>query len=343
MRYLSLFCVAYLFAGCDRPAPARPFAITKTEAIESRPATPHEPVKGVVKLPLADAERDLSILACACKIKATKSSGVNTASGVLTCWHCVEKHAAGPIEVTCGDETMTGTVVVYDIPNDIAVIAVPWKMPHPVAEISTSYSVKTGDSVRSAGRLRHGRLGVDGYKVVASSFLGTDTIYTDNPFVGGQSGSGLFNSAGKLIGIAKAVDMTDEPYRGMSTSIGPINSLLKSIRVAPAPPAESPREKRKRRRAIIGTASWCGSCRAFHDMNLIGNVDIELVYVDIEKSRQPEVTQEEWDRVVSIARGMYGPNVEQQLPFAMWHADNGKWYSKTVAGWKTTELEKWVN
>lgn len=55
MKILLLLTVAYLFTGCQKQ-PARPFAITTVEAIESRPSTPHEPA---TVTPTADVGRDL--------------------------------------------------------------------------------------------------------------------------------------------------------------------------------------------------------------------------------------------------------------------------------------------
>lgn len=99
---------------------------------------------------------------------------------------------------------------------------------------------------------------------------------------------------------------------------------------------------RKRRRAIIGTAAWCEPCHIFRSRNGSGNTALELVYVDIEQPCPATVTREEWDRLVATTRGMYGPNVEQAIPLALWQADNGKWYCKTVGGWSSDLLATWV-
>jgi hypothetical protein len=317
MRVMGLVAVLLMVvAGCEQSkVGAKPFVITEVG----------QPTGGE------------ALTGYACTIKPSRGSGVNTKYGVLTCYHCIS--GGKPIEVACGGESATGAIIAIDSENDIALLAVRWKSPHPVAEIATT-EPKVSETLRSAGRLRDGVIGVDRYRVIDSPRQVGGSFYTDNPFVGGQSGSALFNAKNEIVGIVRFVDMTDEPYRGVSSGVALITKLVGKSPVVQAP---EPQKARKRRRAIIGTAGWCEPCKVFHSVNAGGNSDLELLYVDIEKPRPEHVTREEWDRVVSTATGMYGPGVEQLLPLAMWQASNGKWYSKHVGGWSTETLLKWVN
>jgi hypothetical protein len=336
MRWIVL--VGLMAVGCASDSgDTKPFVITSHE---SRSAMTPESSGGNAQQPTEVAERD-SLLDYACTIKPNRGSGVNTTAGVVTCWHCVS-NVVGPVQVTCHGETAAGRVIAFDVEQDLALIAVTWQQPHPVAVVSTD-AVTTGEVLFSAGRVRDGRVGLDRYRVVDSPFHATGTaIYTDNPFVSGQSGSGLFNAAGRLVGIVKAVDMTDEPYRGLSTGAAAIAKLLRTAMAASGSSPTKQPQPRQRRRAVIGTASWCEPCRVFRSRNGGGNGELELVYVDIEQPRPTTVTNEEWDRLVSTARGLYGPQVEQAIPLALWQAENGKWYCKTVGGWSCESLAAWV-
>jgi hypothetical protein len=322
--------------GC-REQQSRPFVITSHE---SRLAENPESSGGNAPQPTEVAERD-SLLDYACTIRPNRGSGVNTTAGVVTCWHCVS-NVVGPVQVNCHGETAAGRVIAFDVEQDLALIAVTWQQPHPAAVVSTD-AVTTGEVLFSAGRMRDGRVGLDRYRVVDSPFHATGTsIYTDNPFVSGQSGSGLFNASGQLVGIVKAVDMTDEPYRGLSTGAAAITKLLRTAAAANGLTTTKKPQPRQRRRAVIGTAAWCEPCHVFRSRNSSGNSELELVYVDIEQPCPTTVTHEEWDRLVSTTRGLYGPRVEQAIPLALWQAENGKWYCKTVGGWSCDSLAAWV-
>ncbi|MDB5345284.1 MAG: hypothetical protein JWP89_3661 [Schlesneria sp.] len=332
----SLLILSAVSSGC-REQQSRAFAITSHE---SRSAETPESSGGNAPQPTEAAERD-SLLNYACSIKPNRGSGVNTTSGVVTCWHCVS-NVAGPVQVNCHGETAAGRVIAFDVEQDLALIAVTWQQQHRAAVVSTD-AVTTGEVLFSAGRMRDGRVGLDRYRVVDSPFHDAGTsIYTDNPFVSGQSGSGLFNAAGQLVGIVKAVDMTDEPYRGLSTSTAAITKLLRAAAAANGSSTTTKPQPRQRRRAVIGAAAWCEPCRVFRSRNGSGNGELELVYVDIEQPCPATVTHEEWDRLVSTTRGLYGPQVEQAIPLALWQAENGKWYCKTVGGWSADSLAAWV-
>lgn len=107
-------------------------------------------------------------------------------------------------------------------------------------------------------------------------------------------------------------------------------------------PGSSTRQPRPRRRTLIATAAWCEPCRVFRSRNGRGNRDLELVYVDIEQPCPASVNREEWERLMATVAGQYGPQVERAIPLALWQADNGKWYCKTVGGWSCDLLTTWV-
>ena len=187
-------------------------AFAEQQAKPGRSSKPHE-------LPA-----DLPRYAC----KVGRGSGVNLRQGVLTCWHCVSDAVAKgkSIDVECDGEKGVGIVALRDIENDLALLTVTWKQTHASPAIATE-EAREKESVWSAGRTRDGTIGVDRYRILAAAWSHTgNTFYTDNAFIGGQSGSGMFNVNGELIGIAKATELTNEPYRGMSTGIGAIAQLL---------------------------------------------------------------------------------------------------------------------
>ncbi len=212
----AVFALLPSTARADEPDFTRAFAETSV-ATEVPPNTEDR----------SAGQRPLLRFAC----KVGRGSGVNLPQGVLTCWHCVSDSMAKgmSIEVDCDGEKGIAALAVRDVENDLALLTVTWKQKHGTPEIAAEEARET-EFLWSAGRTRDGTIGLDRYRVLAAAWPHTGgTFYTDNAFIGGQSGSGLFNAQGALVGIAKATELTNEPYRGMSTGVGAIRKLLASV------------------------------------------------------------------------------------------------------------------
>ena len=169
------------------------------------------------------------------QVESGAGSGVliSTDGYILTCAHVVD--GASTITVTIGDKDYTATLVGEDTTSDIAVIKIDADGLTP-ATVGNSDSLKVGQSVMAVGNPL-GELGgtVTGGMISAlnrsvtiqgSSSVNTmSLIQMDASVSPGNSGGGLFNMNGELVGIVNAKSSSSDA-EGLGFAI-PINDAIK--------------------------------------------------------------------------------------------------------------------
>ena len=169
------------------------------------------------------------------QVESGAGSGVIISSDgyILTCAHVVD--GASTITVTIGDKDYTATLVGEDTTRDIAVIKIDADGLTP-ATVGNSDSLKVGQSVMAVGNPL-GELGgtVTGGMISAlnrsvtiqgSSSVNTmSLIQMDASVSPGNSGGGLFNMNGELVGIVNAKSSSSDA-EGLGFAI-PINDAIK--------------------------------------------------------------------------------------------------------------------
>ena len=169
------------------------------------------------------------------QVESGAGSGVIISSDgyILTCAHVVD--GASTITVTIGDTDYTATLVGEDTTSDIAVIKIDADGLTP-ATVGNSDSLKVGQSVMAVGNPL-GELGgtVTGGMISAlnrsvtiqgSSSVNTmSLIQMDASVSPGNSGGGLFNMNGELVGIVNAKSSSSDA-EGLGFAI-PINDAIK--------------------------------------------------------------------------------------------------------------------
>ena len=169
------------------------------------------------------------------QVESGAGSGVIISSDgyILTCAHVVD--GASTITVTIGDKDYTATLVGEDTTSDIAVIKIDADGLTP-ATVGNSDSLKVGQSVMAVGNPL-GELGgtVNGGMISAlnrsvtiqgSSSVNTmSLIQMDASVSPGNSGGGLFNMNGELVGIVNAKSSSSDA-EGLGFAI-PINDAIK--------------------------------------------------------------------------------------------------------------------
>ena len=169
------------------------------------------------------------------QVESGAGSGVIISSDgyILTCAHVVD--GASTITVTIGDKDYTATLVGEDTTSDIAVIKIDADGLTP-ATVGNSDGLKVGQSVMAVGNPL-GELGgtVTGGMISAlnrsvtiqgSSSVNTmSLIQMDASVSPGNSGGGLFNMNGELVGIVNAKSSSSDA-EGLGFAI-PINDAIK--------------------------------------------------------------------------------------------------------------------
>ena len=169
------------------------------------------------------------------QVESGAGSGVIISSDgyILTCAHVVD--GASTITVTIDDKAYTATLVGEDTTSDIAVIKIDADGLTP-ATVGNSDSLKVGQSVMAVGNPL-GELGgtVTGGMISAlnrsvtiqgSSSVNTmSLIQMDASVSPGNSGGGLFNMNGELVGIVNAKSSSSDA-EGLGFAI-PINDAIK--------------------------------------------------------------------------------------------------------------------
>ena len=169
------------------------------------------------------------------QVESGAGSGVIISSDgyILTCAHVVD--GASTITVTIGDKDYTATLVGEDTTSDIAVIKIDADGLTP-ATVGNSDSLKVGQSVMAVGNPL-GELGgtVTGGMISAlnrsDTIQGSSSVNTmsliqmDASVSPGNSGGGLFNMNGELVGIVNAKSSSSDA-EGLGFAI-PINDAIK--------------------------------------------------------------------------------------------------------------------
>ncbi len=165
--------------------------------------------------------------------KGSGSGVILTADGyIATCAHVVS--GAKTIDVTLhDDETYPATLVGEDVRNDLAIIKIDAKDLTP-AVLGDSDMLTVGEDViaigNPLGELRGTATGGIISAVRRSITVENndmELIQTDAAISPGNSGGGLFNASGKLIGIVNA-KVSDASAEGLGFAI-PVNSVITEI------------------------------------------------------------------------------------------------------------------
>lgn len=164
------------------------------------------------------------------QVESGAGSGVIISSDgyILTCAHVVD--GASTITVTIGDKDYTATLVGEDTTSDIAVIKIDADGLTP-ATVGNSDSLKVGQSVMAVGNPL-GELGgtvTDGIisaldREVTVEGKNMTLLQTSAAVSPGNSGGGLFNEKGELVGIVNAKSGGDN-VEGIGFAV-PINTAM---------------------------------------------------------------------------------------------------------------------
>ena len=169
------------------------------------------------------------------QVESGAGSGVIISSDgyILTCAHVVD--GASTITVTIGDKDYTATLVGEDTTSDIAVIKIDADGLTP-ATVGDSDNLKVGQSVMAVGNplgelggtVTGGMISALNRSVTIQGTSSTNTmslIQMDASVSPGNSGGGLFNMNGELIGIVNAKSSSSDA-EGLGFAI-PINDAIK--------------------------------------------------------------------------------------------------------------------
>ena len=169
------------------------------------------------------------------QVESGAGSGVIISSDgyILTCAHVVD--GASTITVTIGDKDYTATLVGEDTTSDIAVIKIDADGLTP-ATVGNSDSLKVGQSVMAVGNplgelggtVTGGMISALNRSVTIQGSISVNTmslIQMDASVSPGNSGGGLFNMNGELVGIVNAKSSSSDA-EGLGFAI-PINDAIK--------------------------------------------------------------------------------------------------------------------
>ena len=169
------------------------------------------------------------------QVESGAGSGVIISSDgyILTCAHVVD--GASTITVTIGDKDYTATLVGEDTTSDIAVVKIDASGLTP-ATVGDSDNLKVGQSVMAVGNplgelggtVTGGMISALNRSVTIQGTSSTNTmslIQMDASVSPGNSGGGLFNMNGELVGIVNAKSSSSDA-EGLGFAI-PINDAIK--------------------------------------------------------------------------------------------------------------------
>ena len=152
---------------------------------------------------------------------------------ILTCAHVVD--GASNVTVTVGDTDYTATVVGSDTASDVAVLKIDAEGLTP-AVVGDSDTLAVGESVMAVGNPLGNLSGTVTDGIISAlnrdvsiqsndgSILNLTLIQTNASISPGNSGGGLFNMAGELVGIVNAKS-EDSGAEGLGFAI-PINTAI---------------------------------------------------------------------------------------------------------------------
>ena len=169
------------------------------------------------------------------QVESGAGSGVIISSDgyILTCAHVVD--GASSITVTIDDKDYTATLVGEDTTSDVAVIKIDATGLTP-ATVGDSDNLKVGQSVMAVGNplgelggtVTGGMISALNRSVTIQGTSSTNTmslIQMDASVSPGNSGGGLFNMSGELVGIVNAKSSSSDA-EGLGFAI-PINDAIK--------------------------------------------------------------------------------------------------------------------
>lgn len=250
---------------CERARLANANAAPKAETRSPKPEEVTKPLDApIIRAKQVDAEnsptsKSTDPLHACLRIRVKDSQGINFGTGtiidsregrttILTCGHIFRKIDDKPlIEVDIFNgtkhETTVGHVLRYDLERDIGLIWIPTARPLPVAPIAgLSNATTVGQHVFSIGcsagdpptKLQHRVTHLNRYN-------GPDNIECTGVPVQGRSGGGLFDTAGRLIGVCIAADQRDQ--RGLYSGLQPIHDMLDQVKLSHLHPQGEPLPK----------------------------------------------------------------------------------------------------
>jgi hypothetical protein len=203
-----------------------PYAIEIHRRRETAEASPTE-AGLLARKTLADATEttETDVVRYAVKLQTAKkqamASGVNTSAGIVTCAHVVEGHSE--FVAVCDGETATAKVISVDKKNDLALLSVIWKQRHSEAKLASGDPAKD-ERIRSVGRQKDGTLSVESHAFLKRE---NNEYQYSNPPQEGRSGSGIFDSSGKLVGIVLGKIVDVEPYVGRSATVDDVAKITR--------------------------------------------------------------------------------------------------------------------
>ena len=231
MPFLTRYAVCYLFfAVLVVSGERRSFAEDEVDSLRrpsaSKSANQYEEFARPVGSTRAPSS---NLLKCAVKLRAkgTRSalaSGVNTANGIVTCAHVVDGFSEFTVE--CDGESATAKVVNVDKAHDLALLSVTWLNPHSEA-VLTDKNPKIRDKLTSVGRQKDGTLSIERHSLQEIEHR---EYHYSNPPQEGRSGSGVFTSEGKLVGIVLGKIVDKEPFVGRAAVLKDVAKLVKGGR-----------------------------------------------------------------------------------------------------------------
>jgi serine protease Do len=167
------------------------------------------PIAGLIALPAqAELDRKLfqKILPSVVRIQAFVKAGVASGSGVVVApgkvvSNCHVTRDAVAINVIAWNSKWKVQEQIKDVEHDLCLLILSSEVGK-VADFADESEVKIGQPVAAAGYPDGGRLEVtDGQVRALHNLDGGRVIQTSAPFDGGESGGGLFDHQGKLVGI----------------------------------------------------------------------------------------------------------------------------------------------
>lgn len=246
---------------CERARLANTNATPKAEAQPSKvEAPPPKAVAPVAKpdAPIIRAKQEDVVtppkttsgdpMPACLRIRVKDSQGVNFGTGtiidsregrttILTCGHIFRKIDDKPlIEVDIFNgakhETTLGHLLRYDLERDIGLLWIPTATPLPVATIAGLPNEPTvGQHVFSIGCSSGEAPSKRQHRVTClNRYNGPDNIECTGVPVQGRSGGGLFDTAGRLVGVCIAADQRDQ--RGLYSGLRPIHELLAEAKLS---------------------------------------------------------------------------------------------------------------
>lgn len=234
-----------LLAASTRVAPAtgRPGTATRppTRSPRSKTSTVQAPRPQAAPIVRANLAEEGPLSSCV-RLRLLRSDGHEFASGtvigsrpgravILTCGHLFrDRNRAGELVVEIFDEkrivSYRGRLLDCDLDADVALVEISAKKILPVARVADEgFRLAQGQRLISFG-CNGGEQPTRETVMVTrlNRYLGPDNVECTGVPLQGRSGGGLFDSAGRVVGVCFAADPTYQ--RGLYAGLGPIQQLL---------------------------------------------------------------------------------------------------------------------